>query len=451
MSARSKLISIGVGAVVVVVAAVLILTAWLHRPAQEAAADQVSATVPVPVEASGLPKKTSIGVILTLGSSSAGSEQEVAAQGAVVAAERLRQGGTPVTLVTRNDRGSTDGAEQAVKELKAEGVSGIVITGTGDTARSAAGAAERAGLPALLPYVDVSVPGGHVFSTAPTAAQVKAATARALSGSKNVLLLDAGGETPAGLSPARTLRFADATDVKDLASRAAYLTGDATKKTGTGKNAKSTREKNPSDAVVLSADSQARAALITRELQAAGVSAPIVLGPGATSPAFTTALVQRDGAVSGQLVSVAGAWGDSVALRNDSAGRAMSAFLSALRMAAADEQVKDLTGDAAFAESAWAADSRSHDAVMVLAQAAAQARSTDPAKVTKELTQHRYGAAQGVAGPAVDLTEGATNAEDELTPVYAADQDLGLRPASSGDTTLVWVPAPQDPASGDQQ
>jgi len=51
----------------------------------------------------------------------------------------------------------------------------------------------------------------------------------------------------------------------------------------------------------------------------------------------------------------------------------------------------------------------------------------------------------------VDLTEGATNAEDELTPVYAADQDLGLRPASSGDTTLVWVPAPQDPASGDQQ
>lgn len=444
MSRRARLLAWGGGALVIAVAAAVALTLWLHRPQETAAADAVVATVPVGIAAPDLPKDTEIGVILTLGtSSSAGSEEEQAAQGAVVAAQRLKQGGNPITLTARNDRGTADGARQAVAELAEKGVSGLVIASTGDQAAAAAEAASEAGLPTILPYADPEVSGDTMFSTAPSAAAVKAATKRALTEAHSVLLVDAGGGTPAGVTASRTLHLSDFDDATALATEAAILTGDQLREPAAdaGRGAKATRQKDPNDAVVLSADSQARAALITQALQARGVSAPIVLGPAATSPAFATALAEQDGAASGQLVSVGAAWGDAVALQSDDEGRAMSAFLSAVRLAAADDGVKNLTGDAPFADSAWAADARSHDAVIALVQAAARAESKDPAKVAEALRGSTPGAAEGLAGPALDFS-GSDALTAPVSPVYASNQDLGLRPAGSGTQSLVWIQAP---------
>jgi hypothetical protein len=172
----------------------------------------------------------------------------------------------------------------------------------------------------------------------------------------------------------------------------------------------------------------------------------VVIPDGATAPAFASTLSELDGAASGQLVSVAPAGGDATALQQDAQGRGMSAFLSAVRLASGDPKVKNLTGDAAFSADAWAADSRSHDAVVALVRAAASAGSGEPSKVGAALRTMSFGPGEGLAGPALDFSRSAALTAEAI-PVYASPQDLGLRPPDEAAPRLVWVPAPVAPAN----
>jgi hypothetical protein len=119
----------------------------------------------------------------------------------------------------------------------------------------------------------------------------------------------------------------------------------------------------------------------------------------------------------------------------------MSAFLSAVRLAAGDTRVLNLVGDASFAADAWAADPRSHDAVVALTRAAALARSNEPGKVGAALKTMSFGPGEGLAGPALDFSQPAALTAPAV-PAYASAQDLGLRPADTNAPRLVWVPAP---------
>jgi len=440
---RGRLVALLVAAVAVIaVASVAVTLLVTHRaPAEAAAPEAVAVTVPVPVAAKGLPKDTTIGVLLPLGESGeAGTEFATAAQGAVVAAERLRQAGNPVSLAVQNDGGSDSGAAAAVEKLRAAGVSGLVIAETDGRAAAAAKAASAAGIPAVAPYADVT--GKGVYSLAPSAAEFKDATASATRGAKNVLLVDAGAGAPAGVTVGRTLKLSDFDDVQALATEAAVLTGDRLRQPGRDapQGSEPSKEAHPSDTVLISSPLTARSALVVQALQAKGVSVPLVLGQDATSPLFATSLQEHDGAASGQLVGVAAVGGDSVALQQDDAGRAMSAFLAGVRMAAADPSLKNLSGDAPFADDAWAADARSHDAVLSLALAAAQARSTAPAKVAEALAALAPGAKQGIAEGPLDFTRPHVMTR-KAVPVYASEQDLGLRPRTQNSPTLIWIPA----------
>ena len=171
----------------------------------------------------------------------------------------------------------------------------------------------------------------------------------------------------------------------------------------------------------------------------------MVIPDGAWAPAFASTLSKLDGAASGQLVSVAPAGGDATALQQDAQGRGMSAFLSAVRLASGDPKVKNLTGDAsASSADAWAADSRSHDAVVALVRAAASAGSGEPSKVGAALRTMSFGPGDGLAGPALDFWRSAALTAEAI-PVYASPQVLGLRPPDEAAPRLVWVPAPANP------
>ena len=174
------------------------------------------------------------------------------------------------------------------------------------------------------------------------------------------------------------------------------------------------------------------------------MSVPLVLPDGAASPAFASTLAELDGTASGQLVGVAPAEGDATALQQDAQGRGMSAYLSAVRLASGDPDITNLTGDAPFSADAWAADSRSHDAVVALVRAAAAAKSGDPSEVGAALRTLAIGPGEGVAGPALDFSRPAALSA-EASPVYASPQDLGLRPPDEDAPRLVWVPAPTSP------
>jgi hypothetical protein len=444
MSTRTRLITLIAAGVAVVLAAGIALTVTLGRPKVAPQPDPVAATVPVALKAEGLPKDFSIGVVLTLGQSGEpGSEYSRAAQGTIVAARRFAQGGAAVDLRAQNDRGTEEGARAAVRALSEQGVSGVVVASTGPQARAAAKAAEELSLPAILPYADPSDPAQSTWTTRPSAASIEGALRTALNGKNRVLLVNDGGQVPASVQIQQALNLGDFEDLIGLAQEAAIRTGDQLRPPAEDapEGTEPTKVAEPADAVVVSAATPQRLARLVQALQSRDVSVPLVSSDAATAPAFASALAGLDGTASGQLVSVAAAGGDATALQQDAQGRGMSAFLSAVRLAAGDAEVKNLTGDAPFSADAWAADAPSHDAVVALVRAAALAGSNDPSKVGAALRTMSFGPGEGVAGPPLVFSRPEALTAEAI-PLFASAQDLGLRPADENAPRLVWVPAP---------
>jgi ABC-type branched-subunit amino acid transport system substrate-binding protein len=443
MSSRNRLITLIAAGTAAVLMAAVALAAVLNQPKEAARPDTVAVTVPVALRADGLAKDVSVGVILTLGQSGEpGSEYNRAAQGAVVAAQRFAQGGTPVSLRAENDKGTEDGARAAVRALSGQGVSGVVITSTGPQAQAAAQTAAELGLPAILPYSEPAAAAPAVWTTGPTAAAVDTALQTALEGKGRVLVVEDGATAPASVSRVQTLSLGNFADLLAMAQEAAIQTGDQLRPLADGApDAEPARIAEPADAVVLTAATPHRLARVVQALQSRDVSVPLILPSGAASPQFATTLAELDGTASGQLVTVAPAGGDATALQQDAQGRGMSAFLSAVRLAAGDTGVLNLVGDAPFAADAWAADPGSHDAVVALTRAAALARSNEPGKVGAALGTMSFGPGEGLAGPALDFSKPAALIAPAV-PASASAQDLGLRPADANAPRLVWVPAP---------
>lgn len=447
MNPRNRLFLLIAAGAAVVIAAAVVLTMTLNRPTEAPRPDPVAATVPVALKADGLPADFSIGVVMTFGQSGEpGTEYNRAAQGAVVAAQRFAQGGATVTLPTQNDQGTEDGARAAVGALAEQGVSGVLVASTGPQARAAAKAAEERGLPVILPYSEASEPTQTTWTTGPTSASVQAALGTALAGKSRVLLVSDGGQVPASVTPADTLTLEGFSDVSGLAQEAAIRTGDQLRPPAKDApaDAEGTRIANPADAVVVSAATPQRLARLVQALQSRDVSVPLVLPDGAITPAFASSLAELDGTASGQLVSVAPATGDAIALQQDAQGRGMSAFLSGIRLAGGNPEIKNLTDDTPFSADAWAADARSHDAVVALVRAAALAGSKEPSEVAASLRTLSFGAGEGLAGPPLDFSQSQALTAEAI-PVFASPQDLGLRPADENAPRLVWVPAPASP------
>ncbi|MFJ5146238.1 hypothetical protein [Curtobacterium sp. NPDC088465] len=437
-------------AVAVLVVAAVVTALLAVRVSASTPAEAVSATAPVPISVSHVPDGTKIGVVVTLGDGE-GAQWDDAAQGALVAQRRLELGGTDVQLVTKNDGGSTDGARKAVEALAADGVSGIVVATSGDHVRGAFAAAADAGIPVVAPY---AAGADDAWSTAPSTESVATALQDALGDAASPLLVDLGGGAPSGVRFAHVVDATSAPDLGALATTVAQRTGAAAGSTDAttaddqaaaeqaGAEQGGDEQAAPdSDAVVVSGPAGRQGALVAA-LQEANVTAPVVLTPEATSPAFAAALAQAGGSLSGAFRTVGVETDDARALSSDAEGRAMSAFLGGVRVLADDADAKNLTGDRSFASVATVADARSHDAVVALVTAVGTARSTDAAAVSDALARLDLGAGDGLAGPALDF--GSRQALGDPAGVLAASaQDLGLRPAAATEDdgatpALVW-------------
>ena len=432
---------------VLLVAAVVAAVLTFRAIGSSTPAEAVPATVPVEITVKHVPDTTKIGVVVTLGDGE-GSEWNEAAQGALVAERRLALGGTDITLVTKNDGGTSAGAKTAVESLAKSGVAGIVVASSGKHVSGALTAAAEKHIPVVVPYTSAEKDS---WSTAPTAESIGAAMTTALGDAKSPLLVNLGGGAPAGLRVAHVLDGDDTADTGELAETIASRTGATDADDDTAEAADADPKAAPdSDAVVVSGSAQRQGALVAA-LQAADVTVPVVLTPDATSPAFGAALVDAGGSLSGSFRTVGVATDDARALSSDAEGRAMSAFLGGVRVLADDPDSQNLTGDRPFSAVAGAADSRSHDAVVALVRAVGKAGSKEPSDVTDALAALDLDSAAGIAGPALDFTrQQALGAS--ATVLAASAQPLGLRPDdtaaagsedASGDdaaqaTSLVW-------------
>ncbi len=163
--------------------------------------------------------------------------------------------------------------------------------------------------------------------------------------------------------------------------------------------------------------------------------------PQAVSPVFPATLADDGGTLTGDLTTIGVDEHDSVATGPGADGRAMSAFLAADRAASLDSTLTNLVGDQPFATVAPVADVPSHDAVITVATAAARAHSAQPADVLTALAGLQLSHADGLAGPALDLSDSSTLPVAAVTALRASTDDPGLRPGSAS-LTLSWFKLP---------
>ena len=293
---RSRRGLVIVVALAVVLAAAVVVAFGVIRGSQRPVSDPVAVTVPVPIGGVDVPADTKIGVIVTTGTGNAeGADWSSAAEGAVVARERLALGGSEIQLVVENDKGTTAGAHEAATALVEQGVAGIVYASSGEQLDAGIAVATEHKVGVVLPFAEAPAPSVNVWSLAPTESDVQEQFSRALEAYERPLHLDAGPGLPDGVRVPDVLQHRTGSDIKSLAMQAAELSGaDSLAHGGYAGGSDDEDEQDDADseavpdqrvdAIVLSGPA-ALQANITRELQARNVTVPILLTPGGDEPA----------------------------------------------------------------------------------------------------------------------------------------------------------------------
>ncbi len=425
-SPKTKIILV---AAFLVVIGLVVAGSALFRPAQkkEPIAD---APVTMALEASRVPKDSTIGIVVTYGDAE-GSEWKDAANGALVAAKRFELGGTNIAVETRDDRGTVDGARAAVEDLKKSNVSGIVIASSGDHVSGALDEAQKSGLPVILPYYNGPLAQySDMYRTGASNKDVASTLNKIVQPATNPILLNAGGEPLEGLTAGVVREVGASEDLSTVAKSIQSLA--------------STDREFPIDAVVVNGTAQRQAQLVA-QLQKAKIGLPIALTPQATSPVFAKTMIAENASLSNELASAGSQSFDDAALSKGASGQAMNSYLTVVQQMATDEDTLSLAGDRPFGEVAPLADSRAHDAVVAMVRAIDDARNTQPQKVAKNLHGLSLGVDDGLTQDALkfDSEEAFAGQTKELR---LTNQDLGLRSMNTKDGSAnQWfaVTAPQ--------
>ena len=379
--------------------------------------------VPVPLTVSDSMTKQTIRIGLLIAPlQGEGSEYRDIAEGARVGAYRFQMTGAKVEIVVGLDTGTVDGVKDAIAQLTSANVAGIIVASSGAHIRDAISQLEIA-QPMLLPYDSLDAPIPGVWSTGPTSGMVSSGITTALASARvnKPFLVTGTGQADVSVSAAASQPFsADvAQDVVDALDAGTV------------------------DSLVVNASAMNQAQLVSAVQQALGSrQIPILLTPSALTPTFASGLL-ASGFPSSTLVSFGTNTSDPAALSSDSAGAHMSAFFTALKLAANDTSCLNVFGDAPFSQSARAADVTSQDAVIALVRAAEKAGSTSPGQVKQALQSMTVLPNDGLSGPALDFTNPSALSAQSVQPLYASSQDPGLRPQSdTSQPILVWFPRP---------
>ena len=419
---RTLLRSLGAAALIVLLAA---LTACSSPAPTPEPAPAPAASIKLTAD---VPDGLTIGVLVSVTSKpSEGAQWRDAAQGAQVAASRYAAGGTTITLVTVNDKGTAEGAKAAIDKLAGRGVAGIVVASAGSHLQEALHHAATLQIPTLLPYA-TSADGlperSWLTGVTKHISDQRLVEAARQQGGHQPYLIDAGAGEVDGLTPVDSRTFSAGGDPDALARRLA----------------KAQRKGDVSfDAVVITGPAELQGRLVAA-VQGAGIDVPIMLTADALSPVFPAAVVKAGGSLSGVFVTAGLDVGDAAALQSSGAGRAASAYYSAVNLLAADPKATDLLGQAPFRSVAGAADPRSHDAVVAVARAAAAAKSAKPEEVGTALSGLKLGPSDGLAGPALDFTAPVAVARDAVRELSATPDSPGVRVAAPTTPSLYWYP-----------
>lgn len=349
----------------------------------------VAVSVPLELTTSSSIDGLKIGLIITIGDTSAeGSQWNKAAAGAQVAIERFNRSGRNITLITHDDQGTAEGTANAVKALKNQEVSGIIIASSGPHLAEGITAAQEADIPVILPYQEST---GDAWSLAPATTQItEHATKYTKHSARTYLIQQEGRSTP--YTAHETHTYTPGTDPHEfLAPIAEYVKRD--------------EHKNNTYSLIIDADAYVLSTL-TRAIQENGIHANILLSYDATSPALSVALTNNGPSTGPALnaTTIGHNIDDAVALQPDPAGRSMSAYLQMINVMNA-ENIPATYGDQPFTELANSADARTHDSVIAIVKAAEQAKSKKPTDITAALKTLELTPSDGITAPSYNFTQ----------------------------------------------
>lgn len=375
------------------VAAVLLCAVSLVAGCQRSSKPDLKATPPLPVKLSAdLPDGARIGVVVS--QFGEGADLSPFVNGTAVAQFRLNG----LSATTRNlqllveaDNGSSEGAVAAVRKLDAARVAGIVYASIGEHVGAGLSEAQRLGIAVVRPYAwdhGPSTPGSTTWATGPNESTVRTAISDYVSAQGWDPVVFVVGSHLTGALPAELLGSnAVELDENNIdAQIRAFFNPTA---------ADTAVDGGSIDSIVVWGPPKTAARVvgaIQREVR--DTVPPIILPPSSQSPTFARTLV---GEVRGSLEStflLVGSSTDS----DDTPG--VTAFLAAVRAAAADSNLKDAAQQVRVfgREGAVTADHASHDAVLLLAAAIDRANSTVKAKVLRALRELDVSKVQGLAG-----------------------------------------------------
>ncbi|WP_394262792.1 ABC transporter substrate-binding protein [Trueperella sp.] len=409
---RKKIIAI-VAVALAVLVGVGIVVANLIKSDDEIAGKGVS-TFPLPIEAK-VPDGLKVGVVYSLtGDPLVESSYLRSAEGMQVANYRLAEGGSDIEIIPVDDRGTVEGAQRAVDDLENQGVGAIIVGTAGPHTSAIADAARGAGIPAIFPYEAdaVSTADGvwTMGANKTTAANMlgKELTDR---GYAENLVIDFDGSL-ADIPNAKYMTYDENTDFVELGDEIFQVFMD---------------EELNLDAIVINGPSTFESNILS-EIQSRAITVPVFFTNHADAPAFIDRL-RSEGVLFGDFTTLGLPSVDMVALKADRSGGAAAVFFTAIRLMD-DAGMRNLLDEATFAESKDYADGLSHDALVAIASAAADAKSVEPADIEQSLTGLEITTADGtVLGT---TTFGATGVESELMSVLrASTQDPNLRESST--------------------
>jgi len=396
----------------VVCASVIATAACSKDHKRSASTPAVREVEPAVALRTSAPSGTKLGLIV----STAGAGKDVAelAAGAYVAEYRLNAAKSgAVQLLVEDDTGTADGATAAVDRLADSGVAGIVFASLGDQSKIAAAEAAKRGVAFLAPYDSAATDaGGTTFFTGPTDAQAAAELAKYVSDKS--------------LAPVAVVHqvgaYGDA-GRQALAAAGLPVQADVTLDPGADVAAAAKTVAASKPGVVVAWTELDGGVRLLSELKNAGVSVPVLFSPRTAVPAFgraqkaLTAPAATDGLLSAG--TWAGPWTPTAAI---------DAFYFAREKAGQAGARADLTN----------ADFRSHDAVLAIVDAAADARTADPAAVVTAL--RRMSRIDGAAGVPMHFDATATVGDDDVALLTYSTIDDGRGrlpdPATGGG---VWV------------
>ncbi|KWZ74741.1 MAG: hypothetical protein E6700_03000 [Winkia neuii] len=369
-----------------------------------------SATQPLEISLSNAPKKIKVGVIVSLTDDPRqGNGYRNAVQGVVVAKERLRAANTEVTLLSANDKGSQEGAKEAVDILKEQGAAAIIVGTSGAHAKYISRQAEKDGIAAIFPYGGSEPAAATSFSMVPDLAEEAKGVRKIieLAGLRQIVVVDAG-EGDLGL------KF-----------RKVQAAGEADKVQVVHQLAQEAKAGHSIGAAVVVGDPLSQAELIAA-FQGEKLNVPIVIPAVTANEAFESKLAEK-GSLYANLYGVGIENVDMATLQGGAKGESAATFFTALNQYASDPQIKDSLGKEEFSKAAGRADGISHDGLIAVVAAAGKAGSVDPEDVAKSLNDLELSTEDGLVSGDMSVSNGQIQIADEPKPLVSTVQSPGVR------------------------